>query len=1193
MSVTPDLTAPPANPGAPRAFAARAGDAAVSLSWQAPLATGNRPLLRYEVRYAEGGSMSAGVSWLDAGAVLTYTVAGLTNGRQHTFEVRAVNTANRAGAAARAQATPEVNADAPGPVRNLRAAARNFEVALYWHTPAREGLTAITHYEFRYARGSGVPTGAAWVRVHDTAGNGRAVNGLENGVAYTFEVRAVNATGAGAPAQVRATPGEPALRAPGLPGNLRAVSGAPYVDGSNGIDVVPERAYVDVTLSWDAPAVDGGDPIFRYETRYRAGSAAWTAYRHVEHREGPETTVAHLTPGTGYTFEVRAVNEAGPGAPARRQLTTARYTGPTLTLQAGGAAREGEPFTLQATRSGSTAPDTYVFFELYDSAFPNGYRGGTRYHHKVAYFTGATATATYTPPFDGTRAGRTFTVRISSVNQLYDIAGGLVTVSVADRDAGLSVADADVREGAGATLEFEVTLDRARDRTVTVDYATSAVTATAGLDYTEVSGTLSIPAGSLSASIEVAVLDDEINDDGETLTLTLSNAVGAFIEDGVATGTIHNTDALPKAWLGRFGRSAAVQVVTLLDERFEAAAGSDTRLVLGGRAVDVAARREQPAAGCAAEAGTGTPQVSRAGDTIRSGGATSREAGTGTPQVSRAGDTIRSGGATSREAGTGTPQVSRAGDTIRSGGATSRKAGTGTPQVCGTAGRAPLLNSAGAGPARYGEGVVRLDDQAGTFGQPEADPVHPAERIVRLDDQAGTFGQPGVDLNTVPGDEAAPAPAATPLERALWTLLTQRGRLQFDKRQFISQSSFELSLNDPAGPADSCAECAVMQAQDFSGRWSLWGRGALMQFSGQDNGVNVRGDVLTGLLGVDYARDRWLAGAALAYHDGDGSYSSTRDAGTGALDSVLVTVNPYLRYALTERLSVWGTLGYGAGALTLRQSGAPAGPDSGGQDIDAVIETDLRMGMGALGLRGVVYAGEHTEWALKSDALWVRTSSAETAGMRGAVADTSRLRLLLSGQHQRALANDALLSPGVELGLRYDDGDAETGLGLELGAGLRYADSVRGLTVETKVRALLAHEDGAYEEWGLSGSLSLDPGRLGRGLALRLDSGWGVADSGAEALWQRQSTAGIVPQHDSAAQQRITAEMGYGLDVPWTAAILTPYSGVEWAGSGRTLRLGWRFALGRRLSLSLDGERKETGHTPPEHALMLRTSLPW
>ena len=221
----------------------------------------------------------------------------------------------------------------------------------------------------------------------------------------------------------------------------------------------------------------------------------------------------------------------------------------------------------------------------------------------------------------------------------------------------------------------------------------------------------------------------------------------------------------------------------------------------------------------------------------------------------------------------------------------------------------------------------------------------------------------------------------------------------------------------------------------------------------------------------------------------------------------------------------------------------------------------------------------------------------------GARADSSRLRLLLAGRHQRVLANDALLSPSIELGLRYDDGDAETGFGMELGGGLRYADALLGLIVETRARALLAHEDGGYEEWGVGGSLSLDPGRLGRGLALRLDTGRGLAESSAEALWQRQTTAGIAPQHDPSAQGRVSAELGYGLDMPWSYGILTPYSGMEWAGASRTLRLGWRFTLGRPHAyrvqgqalrdLSLDGERREDGHSPPEHILMLRASLPW
>ena len=73
--------------------------------------------------------------------------------------------------------------------------------------------------------------------------------------------------------------------------------------------------------------------------------------------------------------------------------------------------------------------------------------------------------------------------------------------------------------------------------------------------------------------------------------------------------------------------------------------------------------------------------------------------------------------------------------------------------------------------------------------------------------------------------------------------------------------------------------------------------------------------------------------------------------------------------------------------------------------------------------------------ALKSDALWVSTSSEETDGMQDASAETTRIRLLLSGRHQRVLANDAMLSPSFELGIRYDDGDAETGFGMELGGG--------------------------------------------------------------------------------------------------------------------------------------------------------------
>ena len=135
--------------------------------------------------------------------------------------------------------------------------------------------------------------------------------------------------------------------------------------------------------------------------------------------------------------------------------------------------------------------------------------------------------------------------------------------------AALSAADAETTEGAGATLEFAVTVSRAAAGTVTVGYATSDGTAVAGTDYTSASGTLTFDPGETAGTVSVAVLDDSVDDGGETLTLTLSNASGARIADATATGTIDNADPLPLAWLVRFGRAASDHAVEAIGARFE------------------------------------------------------------------------------------------------------------------------------------------------------------------------------------------------------------------------------------------------------------------------------------------------------------------------------------------------------------------------------------------------------------------------------------------------------------------------------------------------------------------------------------------------------------------------------------------------------------------------------------------------
>ena len=148
---------------------------------------------------------------------------------------------------------------------------------------------------------------------------------------------------------------------------------------------------------------------------------------------------------------------------------------------------------------------------------------------------------------------------------------------------GISVADARVDENGGAPLAFAVTLSRAAAGQVTVDYQTVNGTASAGTDYTAADGTLTFEAGESSQTVEVAVLDDSHDEGEETMTLRLSNPSEGRLADAEATGTIENTDPLPRALLARFGRATALHVMEQVEVRLEASRASGFRGRFAGR----------------------------------------------------------------------------------------------------------------------------------------------------------------------------------------------------------------------------------------------------------------------------------------------------------------------------------------------------------------------------------------------------------------------------------------------------------------------------------------------------------------------------------------------------------------------------------------------------------------------------------
>ena len=133
-----------------------------------------------------------------------------------------------------------------------------------------------------------------------------------------------------------------------------------------------------------------------------------------------------------------------------------------------------------------------------------------------------------------------FTVTLqAAVNAI--VATGQGTGTIADNDSApeLSIGNGSLTEGAGdGTMPFAVRLGAASGRTVTVAYETADGSATAGADYTAANGTLTFRAGTTTATISVAILDDTDGEEAETFTVTLSSPNGATLSGASATGTI-------------------------------------------------------------------------------------------------------------------------------------------------------------------------------------------------------------------------------------------------------------------------------------------------------------------------------------------------------------------------------------------------------------------------------------------------------------------------------------------------------------------------------------------------------------------------------------------------------------------------------------------------------------------------------
>ena len=700
------------------------------------------------------------------------------------------------------------------------------------------------------------------------------------------------------------------------------------------------------------------------------------------------------------------------------------------------------------------------------------------------------------------------------------------TVRVTDDDAPpeLTIADAHALESAGV-LEFVVELSAASGRQVTMNYATAAGTATEGADYTRTVGTLTFePGGALRHTIAVPIVNDTLDEaESETFTVAISGALNATA-GAAATGTILDDDAAPE--------------LTIADVRAVESAGMMEFTVRLG-----APSGRQVAVACFSEDGTATAgddYVPELGTLVLEPGQT-----TGVISVPILDDRLD-------EADEDFTMVLS--DPVNATLADGTATGTIIDDDASVAGM--WLSRFGRTVATHELAAIgeRLSGQSGRGSQVTI----AGQRLEHGDGDGGeAAGEP---------DLFAPSPVRT-----------------MDVPELLQGSSFLLTGTDGD-------ESAADTGSGTAARWSAWGSGEATQFAGNDREVSLQGRVVTATVGADYERGPIVAGVAVSYSAGDGEFTvpamDERPGRQISVDSSLVSVHPYVRVAASERLALWGMLGYGRGRMAM-----------GGGDV----KTGIEMKMGAFGASGALLvptAGVGLGLDLKSDGFLVLMASEPTAAVPVVEADASRVRLVLAGSLGVPLGVAGVLTPSFEVGVRHDGGDAETGTGLEVGGGVRYVYPAWGLTLAANGRVLITHQDLGYDEWGAGGSLRVDPGAPGRGLALDVNSSWGNAASGVARLWALPDASELANDRAVATTVtagRLDAELGYGLSAG--DAVVTPYAGFTLdEGGDRTYRLGSRLSLGPSFSLSLEADRRErvgVEGVAPDMGVTLNGTVRW
>ncbi|WOB69063.1 Calx-beta domain-containing protein [Microcystis aeruginosa] len=256
--------------------------------------------------------------------------------------------------------------------------------------------------------------------------------------------------------------------------------------------------------------------------------------------ESNETVILTLAAGTGYTI--------GTTTPVTGTINN-DDTSVTLAVSPASVTEDGTTNLVYTfTRSGVTTNPLTVNYTLGGTATLNTDYTRTGTTNTVTFAAGSsTATVTVDPTADTIVESNETVILTLAAGTGYTIGTTTPVTGTINNDdttvtSQLSINDITVVEGKDNNAILTVTVDNPNSQPITFNYTTAPINATANVDYTSKTGTITIAPNTATATISIPILNDNLNEADEAFTVTLSNPVNATINPEGGIGEVIITD---------------------------------------------------------------------------------------------------------------------------------------------------------------------------------------------------------------------------------------------------------------------------------------------------------------------------------------------------------------------------------------------------------------------------------------------------------------------------------------------------------------------------------------------------------------------------------------------------------------------------------------------------------------------------